>query len=1341
MLRILPCLLLAAASLPLLAQEGDAEHIARIVRQLGSEDRDLREAASREILEIGRPAVNALREAAKGSDPVLSQRANELYPYVRWGVGNNCPKTILDLLARFEGAAADRRAQALRELAGMPDVDAADALRVAWWDVEDPALLAELARTVAKRPREPFRKDPTLDPDAVELRLKALEPGDDPQVLSARAEARRRRGDAAGACELYARIDQGLDDPALCARWGDALFRAHRCSDAAEVLSHALDEDGSATFRRIECLYRAGRRDDAESALTQALRDFPEEQRRSLAELALSHGSARLIVERPAGAAEADPSMAAQAWIRLGKLDRAEEAWRHIVDDSEEGRPRAHGQEERRRTLGLLLDARGEAYLLTPAFLEEALSPTPADAERHRRLAASIEATDPGTALREWKKARLLDPSSEECGRAIERLGPRVVDARGCWITEVPAPPVELLFATSPVRLGDFYYYMNMEGDVLKVRDPLDPAPEWVYSPPHTPLRSFRGFSLEGWLEEPHFALGGGKLLALFHEIYCATGPDGGDRLPERYRLCVVDAASGHEEYTRAFPSEEGEAALWPESGVVTLVGTGLSVFDIASRAWRWTVSDLGQGHEAVWVQGDAVYVGSSSGDLRRLRLSDGSLVWRKKFPGTPRWGVELRGAGGRLLFHPQGQHLVALSLADDQVLWEMQPREIANDTLLSDEEHAYVLTMANAYVEAVSLTDGKVAWECVPCRGFDPRGCVLSDHALWFGELGKQVCLDKASGRVLWVDASGGRPYSGAWFVPAGDTLYASGADRPRPWSERDRWFREAASLTAVRLSPGPDAPAPALPKDEDATAEVSLLEDACYGPSVRDGEAWLALARAMISTGHWEVATDAVRMGILLSATADREAEEWAGRIGDEAGKEKGDWERLRTLEFELKRMGESLKLEEAVRSAQPLPAENGSMPGFHGFVRVLLDPSPEVTFRRAISMSKTGYGYAAAPFLARALGDVPEPLAMEAVGLLLFAGIESEDCSRLWGGSPFDRPAPSTGDLEAALRARLEGPEGAVRGAALAMLELMGSAVPEQKTDASLRAAFASEDRRARLAAAAALARRGDAKRAILEAIRSDDRWLRRVAVWIAGNLRMQEAVDALPSQGAQPGGPDLEALAEIGTSEAWDKVFRTLEVWRGFDRSLEVFLSRSRAPRGVDALARLARDSDRLSEQERAFAGLVWMDTRASRLAAMDFARRVLHLLPDHVACLGAMVRGRLEQADAQGATAFLERLEGVHAPSPWLFGLRSRVLASKGDLDGARESRRRAEACLDRAEAVSPGSYMRLVERAKLYLEPEAIADRATARALLEKAMALAPRDPEVLRLLETADGK
>src|SRR4051812_17112621 len=87
--QVLPALLLGAGLLALVAlpvtadtekpatSKANAEKIAKLIEQLGSESFKERKAASEALDKIGGPALEALRKAAKSKDVETSKRARE----------------------------------------------------------------------------------------------------------------------------------------------------------------------------------------------------------------------------------------------------------------------------------------------------------------------------------------------------------------------------------------------------------------------------------------------------------------------------------------------------------------------------------------------------------------------------------------------------------------------------------------------------------------------------------------------------------------------------------------------------------------------------------------------------------------------------------------------------------------------------------------------------------------------------------------------------------------------------------------------------------------------------------------------------------------------------------------------------------------------------------------------------------------------------------------------------------------------------------------------------------------------------------------------------------------
>jgi hypothetical protein len=89
----------------------DEPRVERLVRLLGSENFDERERAVKELIDIGAPAMEALRKAAASTDAEVAMRAKACIPEIE------CNEKVLILVRRLTSPAAAERAQAVSDLA------------------------------------------------------------------------------------------------------------------------------------------------------------------------------------------------------------------------------------------------------------------------------------------------------------------------------------------------------------------------------------------------------------------------------------------------------------------------------------------------------------------------------------------------------------------------------------------------------------------------------------------------------------------------------------------------------------------------------------------------------------------------------------------------------------------------------------------------------------------------------------------------------------------------------------------------------------------------------------------------------------------------------------------------------------------------------------------------------------------------------------------------------------------------------------------------------------------------------------------------------------------------
>ncbi len=1331
-------LLALAASLPLLAQEGDAEHIARLVRQLGSDDYAERDAAVRELRAMGKRVLPALQEAAQSDDAEIRERALDLLPRVRWNLGDDCPGEVHALLAEYETADAGGRANLLRKLASTGLPAARKVLYSAWWEVDDAGLIADLATELIG-----------VDTDIAEDRLRALEGGGDPRILRALSQARALRGDDSEAADLFGRVVERTKDASLFGPWMRMLMEARRYEDVVRLVRQQKAPDPEEALLAAESSYCLGRRDEAEEILRGFVPTPAGEPKLSgqARGLAFRYGSARLFI----GGAEAEEhlarerdgmTLAVRAWIQAGDLERAEAALRRI----ENGATRAD-------LLGEVLGARGDLDLLTPAFLAEAGSPQQADAARHRRLAKEWEARDADVARAEWKKAVFLDPSLAKEAPPAQAGTP----GAGCRPICSRALPDSLAFASSPTQIGDFWYYANCHGDLLKVRDPLAPEPVWTYHPPLQPRSNWRGWASGYQIVLPAVTRWEGKIVALYGRRWSITVPHGNNGSsssgsPSGAFLCVVDENTGREEWSHAFPGEAG-GRVFPDAGIVVFATGGPDVFDLKTRAWRWSISIPDQAAGAIWADvaawahGDAVYVGLATGALCRLRAADGSLVWRREWPCAP-GACSLQAAGNQLLF-TAGERIVCLSLEDDSVRWEaVLPPNGGRGGLLVDGERAYFVASWEGSVCAVSLADGKVCWQSRRRLTDYIWDQGLMNRVVYLAANDRYIFLDKATGAYVGAAPHAGQGVRESPIFSRADTLYESnqspfGLDRhPGPDDPRvSRRDRQRPELAAIRVIPGP-TPTGAFepPKDEDPLARVSLLEDLCGGSRSRDRAAWLALAEEELHAGRADRAAEAALEGLLVSDAGADEVHAWCDRVGAAGHGARG----AKDAAAALHDLDRRLAFEKAILAGGlPSQAADPERPWPSSFLDLMREGSREVVSRRAVALVREGISQAL-PVVVEGLPDMDDREALDAIAGIVRMTVLSGDESRVDQYVWLQVQRSGSCCLRDALRGLLARKRTAVPGAALAALLLLDETAEAEGAEALLRSAFGEKDPIVRLAAAAALAKRGaaDAKKAVLEAIGSADQEERTVAVVLAGRLRLAEAVDVIRLDGETSYGAEPLALVAIGTDAAaakllaWARDTRSQGGW-----AVPRAMGRWGSPKAVEILVAMTRSEEDYQGAQQAIEALRSFDTTEARRAIMDYSRDYLHLDPDGVFAMRDLANGCAAEGDVKGAEECLAQLEARVSPVWWLEETRTRVLAAKGDLDAARQARRRAEEGLLRGRAICPSSRGLLVDEARLYLDPEAIADKAKARDLLEQARTLAPPDAEILGLLERAGGK
>ncbi len=126
-----------------------ATQIARWVKDLGSDEFDEREEASKKLRAAGEVAEEALRKAARSKDVEVSRRAKEILSDFKWGVYPETPKKIVDLVGAYQSAAASEKASVLRKFYKAGPAGCRILLKVATAE-EDPLVRREVFGKMAR---------------------------------------------------------------------------------------------------------------------------------------------------------------------------------------------------------------------------------------------------------------------------------------------------------------------------------------------------------------------------------------------------------------------------------------------------------------------------------------------------------------------------------------------------------------------------------------------------------------------------------------------------------------------------------------------------------------------------------------------------------------------------------------------------------------------------------------------------------------------------------------------------------------------------------------------------------------------------------------------------------------------------------------------------------------------------------------------------------------------------------------------------------------------------------------------------------------------------------------
>lgn len=143
----------------------DAARIAQAIADLGHENFEQREAATRLLWEWAHAAEPALRAAADSDDPEISQRAHKLLNQLSQGLRPNTSDQTHDLLRRYPLLDAGRKIEALLTLIEQEDAGPETVLRLIQSETTAPVRHL-LARTIAEPVRVALTRGLSADDHA-----------------------------------------------------------------------------------------------------------------------------------------------------------------------------------------------------------------------------------------------------------------------------------------------------------------------------------------------------------------------------------------------------------------------------------------------------------------------------------------------------------------------------------------------------------------------------------------------------------------------------------------------------------------------------------------------------------------------------------------------------------------------------------------------------------------------------------------------------------------------------------------------------------------------------------------------------------------------------------------------------------------------------------------------------------------------------------------------------------------------------------------------------------------------------------------------------------------------
>jgi len=250
---------LAALFAGILAAPPGEQPVDHWVGQLGAARWQEREAASQQLLEIGKEAVPALQHALDGKDPEVRHRARQLLERLRWQTDVSLPPPLATQMEQYPFLPEDQRLNLLTRITNELREGAAPLLRqVLRSDPSDTVRRIALGRLI------------NLDPQAAEAELRQLvDRGGSAWAAAALGDLLTRLGKEENAIAAYESVRKLNPKDAQAAV---ALARIYerrndwaKARDLYAELTAAQPENVPYRMNLGRCLYRLGQPEKAEA--------------------------------------------------------------------------------------------------------------------------------------------------------------------------------------------------------------------------------------------------------------------------------------------------------------------------------------------------------------------------------------------------------------------------------------------------------------------------------------------------------------------------------------------------------------------------------------------------------------------------------------------------------------------------------------------------------------------------------------------------------------------------------------------------------------------------------------------------------------------------------------------------------------------------------------------------------------------------------------------------------------------------------------------------------------------------------------------------------------------